>query len=336
MIKIVFISAVAILRALSRRIAKGPAQPSWSIAFEVAIAVDRAILSETASWPTSKIQRTMKELPGRLARQLTVSEVELGGRPAERSHLPGEEPASTLLYLHGGGFVQGSPGTHRDAVSAITLAAGCQTYSLDYRLASQHPFPAASDDVYSAYRDLLEQGVAPESLAVAGDSAGGTLTLVLLQRLRDEGLPLPAAAVPICPAPDLGFPGKSWNTSPHDCMTREMCEIWIGHYLNGHDVKDPAVSPIHGSFQGLPPMLVQAGGLECLYDDIASLVARIESEGAEVQFSVYPEMPHVWHLFHALTPDGKRALDEIGSFVRTHTEKGRGQGSGRKVSAPTA
>ena len=205
-------------------------------------------------------------------------------------------------------------------VASITLAAGTRTWSLDYRLAPEHPFPAAVDDVVAAYRALLDEGVPPERLAIAGDSAGGCLCLALLQRLRAQGLPLPAGAALISPAPDFEFGGKGWERHlATDYLSRPLAQIWLGHYLQGTDPRDPIASAIHADLAGLPPLLVQAGGGECLYEDIERLVDKLRAQRVDVTFRTWDGMPHVWHVFRALVPQGEEACREVGRFVVERT-----------------
>ena len=255
--------------------------------------------------------------PSRAARELSIEHVDLGGVPADRSQVPGSAPGRSLLYIHGGGFVVGSARTHLDLTASLARRSEARSWSLEYRLAPESPFPAAPDDVFAAYEALLDQGVDPARLVIAGDSAGGTLALGLLIRLRDRGLPLPSAAVLISPAPDLRLPGKSWESRRStDWIGRELCEYWIAHYLQGHDARDPSASPIHADLRGLPPLLVQVGTAECLHDDVLQLVARLRAASVDVTLAEYAQMPHVWHLFRLLVPEGDVAIAEIARFIR--------------------
>jgi acetyl esterase/lipase len=228
-------------------------------------------------------------------------------------------PARSLLYIHGGGWVVGSAKTHLELTSAICAGSEACVWSLDYRLAPEQPFPAAPQDVFAAYRALIDRGVDPSRLVVAGDSAGGALTLVLLTQLRERGLPLPAAAVLISPAPDLALPGASWTSQRGtDFLTHEVAEYWVGLYVQGHDRRNPEISPIHADLRGLPPVLVQVGSAECLRDDIHSLAEALRRASVNVTLSEYAEMPHVWHMFRAVLPEARQALEEVASFVRKH------------------
>jgi acetyl esterase/lipase len=309
----------ALLRATVQRLRQGPSAPSWSWTLEWLIAAYRDALTDSMRFDPARIRALTLRPPGRRP-DLALESVELGGAPALRMQVPGASPPRTVLYIHGGGFVVGSPQTHLDLASSIAIGSDACVWSLDYRLAPEHPFPAAPDDVFNAYRALLERGVDPSRLVVAGDSAGGTLTLGLLIQLRQRGLPLPAAAVLISPAPDIALPGKSWESNRRtDYLTREIAAYWIGLYVQRHERSDPALSPIRADLRGLPPLLVQAGSAETLRDDIASLAEALRRASVDVTHSEYADMPHVWHMFRAQLPAARQAIDEIASFVRKHS-----------------
>lgn len=310
----------AVVVATLHRIANGPSLPGWTWRLEWLVAGYRAALVDSMRRPPAEMRAQAVPPPSRDARRVSVERVDLGGVPAKRQQLPGSAPDRFLLYIHGGGFVVGSSDTHLDLTAALTLGSAARTWSIDYRLAPESPFPAAGDDVFRAYGALLEQGVNPSRLVIAGDSAGGTLTLGLLLRLRDARMPLPAAAVLISPAPDLRFPGASWESKRStDWITRELCQYWIAHYLQGHPATDPAASPIHADLRGLPPLLVQVGTAEVLYDDVLQLVDTLKSASVDVTLSEYAEMPHVWHVFRILVPQAEPAIEEITSFMRART-----------------
>lgn len=317
MFRILFVVVKAFISISIRRILHGPTDASWSWRLEWIVATQRVGLTEMLRMEPARMRALSARLPGGMSSQLVFEQVDLGGVPAARHDVPGRDPDRFLLYIHGGGYAGGSSQTHLDITSSLTIGANARTWSLDYRLAPEDPFPAAPDDVLAAYRALLDEGVDPARLVVAGDSAGGALVLVLLIRLRDEGLPLPAAGVLISPAPDLEFPGKSWLTNRDtDYITTEHIDTWIGHYLGGRDRRHPFASPIHAELAGLPPLLVQAGGGECLYDEIVALVDKLGSASVDTTFTAYPAMPHVWHLFRTLLPEAQRAIDEISAYLR--------------------
>lgn len=233
---------------------------------------------------------------------------------------PPDKGPTVLLYLHGGGFVFGSLRTHGELIGRLARAARARTFALEYRLAPEHPAPAALTDAVTAYRHLLAEGIEPENIALAGDSAGGTLVLNTLFALRDAGLPMPGAAVAISPWVDLGCSGASFeDNARYDFVGKEHCQLAARHYLDGRDAVSPEISPLFASLSGLPPLLVHAGGLETLVDQIRAFAERARAEGAPLTYAEYPDMVHVWHLLRSVTPEGLRAIEEAGAFIREHT-----------------
>jgi epsilon-lactone hydrolase len=233
-----------------------------------------------------------------------------------------EPPGATdavMLYYHGGGFCFASLRTHGDHIGALARAARARVLAVEYRLAPEHPAPAATQDAVAAYRYLLAEGVPSHRIVLAGDSAGGTLVLNVLLALRDAGVPLPAAGVALCPWVDLGCSGASFQSNAgYDFVGEEHCRLAAAGYLAGTDARRPDISPLYADLAGLPPLLVQAGEAETLVDQVREFVERARASGVEVQASVYPDMVHVWHMLRAVTPDAQRAIDEIGAFVRAH------------------
>ncbi len=239
---------------------------------------------------------------------------DVNGVPAEWVSARGAAADRAVLYLHGGGYVLGSIGTHRELAARISAASGARCLVIDYRLGPEHPFPAAVEDAVKAYRWLLDVGYAPERLAIAGDSAGGGLTMATLLALKNEKLPLPATGVCISPWVDLAQQGESMTTK-HDVdpmVTREPLTMMAKHYLAGADPNTPLASPIHGDLRGLPPLLIHVGESETLLDDSTRLAERARKAGVEVELEVWPEMIHVWHAFAALLPEGREAIGRIG------------------------
>jgi acetyl esterase/lipase len=255
------------------------------------------------------------------------------GHPLHAAWLePPDADASVLLYFHGGGFVFGSLRTHGEMIGALARSSRARTLALEYRLAPEHPARAAVTDAVMAYRYLLRQGINAENIALAGDSAGGTLVLNALLAVRDAGLPLPGAAVAISPWVDLGCSGVSFEENArYDFVGKEHCQLAAHHYLAGKDAASPDVSPLFASLSGLPPLLLQAGSLETLVDQIRAFAARAREAGTALTFSEYPDMVHVWHLLRAVTPDGMRAIDEAGTFIRKHTREGAGNRTRRPL-----
>ena len=247
--------------------------------------------------------------------------VDAGGVPAVWVEMTGADASQVTLYLHGGGYVFGSTTSHRPLLERIARATGGRVLGLDYRLAPEHPFPAPVEDAVTAYRWLLAQGISAGRIAVSGDSAGGGLTLAMLMKLRDEGVALPACAVPISPWTDMEGTGASMVTrAAVDPMVQKpgLAQI-AATYLQGGDPKSPLASPLHGDFRGLPPLLVQVGDAETLLDDTTRLEPLLKAAGVNHTLEVWDEMIHVWHLFAPMLEKGQEAIDRIGGFVRAHT-----------------
>jgi monoterpene epsilon-lactone hydrolase len=244
--------------------------------------------------------------------------VSVGSVPAEWVAAPGAADTRVVLYLHGGGYVMGSINTHRELASRVSRAAAARVLLIDYRLAPEHPHPAAVEDAVAAYRWLLERGVAPAHLAIAGDSAGGGLTVATLVALREARVPLPAAAACLSPWVDLEGLGESMATraAVDPMVQREPLRRLASLYLGGQDPRTPLAAPLHADLRGLPPLLIQVGDAETLFDDAMRLADRARAAGVEVTLEPWPEMIHVWQLFANMLPEGQQAIDNIGAFLR--------------------
>lgn len=231
-----------------------------------------------------------------------------------------EQKDKVLLYLHGGGYVSCSPRSHRAITASLVRLLKQRVFALDYRLAPEEPFPAAVDDAEAAYRWLLKNGARPENIAVAGDSAGGGLTMALLLRLRRVGLPLPACAVCLAPWVDL--------TGKYNYRNRKSCAMFTGNeagafatlYLHNAPAETEEASPLFADLRGLPPLLIQVSSTELLLDDAVRLQEKASSAGVDVRLSVYPGLPHVWQMWVGLMPEAKMALGEIAEFVGRREE----------------
>ena len=268
-----------------------------------------------------KRRAAMERIRERVATDVTCEPVDAGGVPAEWIAAPGAVKERVILYLHGGGYVIGSINTHRAMIARIARASNARALAIDYRLAPEHPFPAALDDATRAYKWLLAQGYKPQKIVIAGDSAGGGLTLAALIALRDSSQPLPAGAVPISPWTDLEGTGESVRSrAEKDPMVgQDSLAESAKQYYGAHDPKDPMVSPLHANFRGLPPMLIQVGDAEILLDDATRVAERAKAAGVDVQLEVWDDMIHVWHVFAKLLPEGQQAIDKIGKFVIART-----------------
>jgi epsilon-lactone hydrolase len=243
--------------------------------------------------------------------------VNAGGVNAEWISAPGASRERAVLYLHGGGYVVGSVKTHRDLMGRVSRAAKARVLGLDYRLAPEHPFPAAVDDSVAAYKWMLQQDLKPSRIAVAGDSAGGGLVIATLVAIRDAKLPMPAAGVCLSPWVDLEGIGESMKTREQadPVVRRDMLTQMAGAYLGGKDARTPLAAPLYADLKSLPPLLIQVGDAETLLDDSNRLAQRARAAGVEVKLEVWPEMIHVFQLFAGFLPEGQQAVDGIGQYL---------------------
>jgi len=248
--------------------------------------------------------------------------VDAGGVPAEWITTPGVVAERVICYLHGGGYVLGSINTHREMVSRLSRAASARVLIIDYRLAPENPFPAAVDDSTAAYRWLLSVGVDPARLVIAGDSAGGGLTVATLVALRDAGESLPRAGICLSPWVDLECVGECMVTKAErdPVLTRDISLMLAKAYLGDTDPRTPLASPLYADLTGLPPLLIQVGTAEVLFDDATRLADRARAAGVDVILEPWDDMIHVWHVFAAILPEGQQAIDRIGEFIRQHVE----------------
>jgi acetyl esterase/lipase len=248
-----------------------------------------------------------------LPKEVSFRSATLGGITGEWAETA-TAAKTTLLYIHGGGFVACSPQTHRPITAALARR-GFRVFAPAYRLAPEHPFPAAVDDVVAAWRGLLKHIDGP--IAVAGDSAGGTLCLSLMISLRDHSEGLPVAAVLFSPATDLAGTGASLHENGRrDPMFRpEILERFRGAYLGNADPKNPLVSPLYADLKGLPPLFIEVGQSEVLRDDGVRLAERARSAGVYAEVKVWPVVPHVWQMADAFIPEARRSLDAAANFL---------------------
>ena len=245
----------------------------------------------------------------------------LGGVPASLVTAPQSAPHRHILFPHGGAYIAGSALIYRHITWRFAIAAEARLAAIDYRLAPEHPFPAALDDVTAAWHALIEKGADPQHCAVMGDSAGGGLALALALRLRDRAEPLPAAIVALSPWTDLAISGRSCrdNAVYDPVLKGEDLEMLAAQYLGGADPRNPYVSPLYGDPRGLPPTLLQVGSDEILRDDSERMAQRMREARCDVTLEVWPRMPHVWHGFAPVLPEARRAIVRIGEFVRRWT-----------------
>lgn len=238
----------------------------------------------------------------------------LGGVPAERVVTPRSDPAFALLYLHGGAYLVGSPTSHRAAAAHLVHAVGAVGHVLDYRLAPEHPYPAAVDDALAAYRALLDSGVPAQRVVVAGDSAGGGLALALALRARSVGLPLPAALGLVSPWVDLTLGGLD-ETVDDPLLSRGWLELGAASYA-GSDRRRPEVSPLYADLAGLPPMFVHAASEEMFVADVERFVAAAREAGVAVTYERLEGHWHVTHLFAGMVREATAVVDQLGGWLR--------------------
>lgn len=251
---------------------------------------------------------------------VVVEPVDAEGVPAEWTSTPLAGGGRVVLFLHGGGYVSGSLTSHRHMVAQAGREAEARTLALDYRLAPEHPFPAALADALAGYRFLLDAGVAPAQIALAGESAGGGLALATALSLREAGLPLPGCLWLSSPWTDLALTGASLETKAavDPLLSRAYLAELASLYLDGADARNPLVSPIHANLAGLPPMLIQVGSAETLLDDSVRLAAVAGAADVSVRLEIWPHMIHAWHLFYQEVAEGRRSLAQAGAFIRAH------------------
>ncbi|MBF6561300.1 MAG: alpha/beta hydrolase [Candidatus Binataceae bacterium] len=256
-----------------------------------------------------------------LAADIKCEKVSAGGVEAEWIAAPNASADRAVLYLHGGGYVIGSINTHRDLMGRISRASGARVLGINYRLAPEHPFPAAVDDSVAAYRWMIAQGLRPNRVAVAGDSAGGGLTVATLVAIREANLPMPGAGVCLSPWIDLeGIGGTMKSKAAVDpVVQREGLLGMAAAYLAGQNPRTPLAAPLYADLKGLPPLLIQVGEAETLLDDSNRLAANAKAADVQAKFEVWPEMIHVWQLFAAFLPEGQQAVEVIGKFVNERT-----------------
>jgi len=243
--------------------------------------------------------------------------IDAGGVPAEWTDAPGAQSDRVLLYFHGGGYTIGGIHSHRQLCADLSRAVGLRVLSVDYRLGPEHPYPAAVEDAVVAYRYLLEQGFAPEKIALAGDSAGGGLTAATLVALRDAGDRLPAAGVCLSPWLDLTQSSGTYASKANEdpLVSKETLDLMSAAYLDGQDARQATASPAFAELAGLPPILIQVGTAEVLLDDSRSFARRAKEVGVDLVIEEWQDMIHVWHCFGAMLPTAYEAIDRIGEYL---------------------
>jgi acetyl esterase/lipase len=328
LVRLAIAAVTAGLGAALRRLVRGPLVKSWPWGVEVEVGALRGLIR--ASFDGSIAPHALRfqarlnpPVPRHLRGVLRVEEAALGGVPGEWILRRGGGELvdrATLLYLHGGAYLAGSPATHRHFTSRLTWAAHSRTFVPAYRLAPDHPFPAAVDDAEAVYRALLDGGTDPARIVLSGDSAGGGLACALLLRIRDCGLTPPAGAVLFSPYTDLEHLGASFVRNAATDYIPIVGEIRPNlEYLGAADPRDPLASPLHGDFTGAPPLLVFAGGLEMVLDDSVRLADKARRDGVDVDLHIEPDMFHVWPAVVPAHPASLRALAHTAEWIATRT-----------------
>ena len=256
----------------------------------------------------------------RVPKGVTVCVVRTGGVHAEWVEPAGVDPRRVILYLHGGGYTICSPDTHRGLAARLAQAGGSRVLLIAYRLAPENPFPAALEDALASYRWLLTEGILPANIVIAGDSAGGGLTLATALSLREAGDPLPAALVCLSPWTDLTMSGETIQTMADiDPVLRLRGLPLTKYYTGNHDPAEPLISPLFADLRGLPPLLVHVGSDEILLSDSTRLVEKARQAGVAVSIEIWQGMWHVFQVFAPFVPEAQQSIDKLGNFIRAHT-----------------
>lgn len=303
-------------RVAARRLSRGPARPSWSFAFEALVDMLKRSAARINPLPTDEQSAAWLELSMFRPQPVVIEDVMVGATPAWWITPIGAKPERVMLYLHGGWYSSAALANYRELLGRLAVACDARVLAIEYRKAPQHPFPAAIEDTVAAWKWLIAD-TATSKIVVAGDSAGGGLTMALMLTLREQGLEQPGAASLICPWVDLATTGGSLvANSAFDWGVPEEVERRAAMYVGERDRRDPLVSAVFADLRGLPRMLVQIGGAEMLYDQAHSLAERARQHGVDVTLEVAPDMVHDWHMFAGLAPEGRTAIERIGTFVK--------------------
>ena len=284
-----------------------------------------AILRQSAFPPGSDVSEQRRLLRDLLSAQplppeITVTAATLGGVPAAEITVDGIEPRHVVLYFHGGVYVMGDAALAADLASQVARRTRARAISVDYRLAPEHPYPAAVDDALAAYQALLKDGTAPADIIFAGESAGGGLAIATLVNARDHGLPLPAAAYAMSPYADLTLAGTTMHTKrdADPLLSPEALRARVGDYTAGQDAALGLISPVFADLSGLPPLIIQAGTHEVLLDDAIRLARQAATADVQVTLDITPGVPHVFQAYHPILDEAAAALDRAGQALSAH------------------
>jgi monoterpene epsilon-lactone hydrolase len=255
----------------------------------------------------------------KLPKDMIIEEVNIDGMNAAWISVPSCTPDNVVLYLHGGGYISGSLISHQDLAMRISRAARIRVFLIEYRLAPEHPFPAALEDAINAYKWLInDQKINPKKIVIAGDSAGGGLTLVTLIKLRDENITLPAAGACLSPWTDLALTGESFKRNVKiDPFLKDYDIFFMARqYVGYDDPKNPYISPLYADLHDLPPILMHVGTNELIQDDTTRFAEKAKKAGVDVTLEVFDGMIHVFQAFSAWAPEGQEAIDKIGEYIQ--------------------
>jgi monoterpene epsilon-lactone hydrolase len=255
-----------------------------------------------------------------LPADVTVTAATLGGVPTAEITVDGVEPRHVVLYFHGGVYVMSDAFLAAGLASQVSRRTHAKVISVDYRLAPEHPYPAAVDDALAAYEAVLENGIAPADIAFAGESAGGGLAIATLVNARDHGLPLPAAAFVMSPYVDLTLAGTTMETrrEADPLLSRELLQARVTDYTAGQDAGLPLISPVFADLSGLPPLMIQAGSHEVLLDDAVRLARQAATADVEVTLEITPRVPHVFQAYAPMLDEAGAALDRAGVLLSAY------------------
>jgi monoterpene epsilon-lactone hydrolase len=255
-----------------------------------------------------------------LPAEITVTPAALGGVPTAEITIDGIEPRHLVLYFHGGVYVMGDASLAAGLAAQVGRRTHAKVISVDYRLAPEHPYPAAVDDALAAYEALLHNGIASSDIAFAGESAGGGLAIATMVNARDHGLPLPAAAFVMSPYADLTLAGTTMQTKREadPLLSPEALQARVTDYTSGQDAALGLISPIFADLSGLPPLIIQAGTHEVLLDDAVRLAQQAATADVEVTLDITPGVPHVFQAYYPILDEATAALDRAGQFLSAH------------------
>lgn len=280
---------------------------------------------DTIDWNTSipelrkRVEKSAEKF-GKLPSDIEIEQALIDAPKSEFLNITGNDNSRLILYFHGGGYVMGSSREHRHIVAKFVKGSGINALTFDYRLAPEHPFPAALDDSVGVYEWILSQNILPKNIVFVGDSAGGGLCLATLLYLKNHKLSLPAAAVAMSPWADLCCTGESYRRK--DPVAPEgSWEVYGNYYAGDHDLHEPLISPLYGDLTGLPPLYISVGENENMLDDSVQFAEKAKDSGVEVTLEVGKGMIHCYPTLSPFFPEAKKALEDICTFVSLHTDK---------------